>query len=169
MQQINVGMAYVLCCLGIFGICGLQRFYTGNIVVGLIYLFTFGIFGIGQVIDLLLIPGMVERRNAYLRGITGGNAPAGVNQSITVNLGDFEHLKPSQTAGANTSAAASPMQKLLRAAKQNGGNLSVAQAAMSTELDAQEVKQLLQQAEKDGFAEISNDPKTGAIRYRFDV
>jgi hypothetical protein len=40
---------------------------------------------------------------------------------------------------------------------------------MSTQLEPEEVKKLLQDAEKAGYAEVSNDPSTGAIRYRFDV
>jgi TM2 domain-containing membrane protein YozV len=169
MQQVNLGTAYILWCLCFFGVCGGQRFYTGNIASGLIYLFTFGVLGIGQLLDLVLIPGMVDRRNIYLRGLGGGNATTSVNQSITLNLGDIPQLKQFQETQSPVSASGTPMQRLLRAAKENGGTLSIAQAAMYTELEAQEVKQLLEEAEKNGFAEISNDPNSGAIRYRFDV
>jgi TM2 domain-containing membrane protein YozV len=168
MQQVNSGTAYIVWCLCLLGICGGQRFYTGNIASGLVYLFTFGVFGIGQLLDLVLIPGMVDRRNIYLRGLGGGNATASVNQSITLNLGDIP-LNQLQVTQSPVSASGTPMQRLLRAAKENGGTLSIAQAAMHTELEAQEVKQLLQEAEKNGFAEITNDPNSGAIRYRFDV
>lgn len=169
MEQVNSVTAYIVWCLCFVGICGAQRFYTGNIASGLIYLLTFGICGIGQLLDLLLIPDMVERRNLYLRGL-GGNATASVNQSITLNLGDIPQLKQLQEATQSpVSASTSPMQRLLRAAKENGGTLSIAQAAMYTELEPQEVKKLLQEAEMNGLAEITNDPDTGAIRYRFDV
>lgn len=169
MQQVNSGTAYILWLLCFLGICGGQRFYTGNFASGVIYLVTFGFLGIGQLLDLVLIPGMVDRRNMYLRGMGGGNATASVNQSITLNLGDIPQLKQLQTAESPIAASATPMQKLLKAAKENGGQLSIAQAAMHTELEPQDVKQLLQDAEKSGFAEITNDPNTGAIRYRFDI
>ncbi|MCC5666429.1 NINE protein [Nostoc sp. CHAB 5784] len=81
MQQANSGVAYILWCLCFFGICGGQRFYTGQIGSGLIYFFTIGFFGIGQLIDLALIPGMVDKRNIYLRGLHGNGSPS-VNQSI---------------------------------------------------------------------------------------
>jgi TM2 domain-containing membrane protein YozV len=42
-----------LCALGIMGLCGLHRMYTGQIGVGLIQLFTLGGFFIWQLIDLL--------------------------------------------------------------------------------------------------------------------
>ena len=52
MNKTNSGTAYILWMLCLFGICGGQRFYTGNIVGGLLYLFTFGFLGIGQLIGL---------------------------------------------------------------------------------------------------------------------
>jgi TM2 domain-containing membrane protein YozV len=165
MQQINSGMAYVLWCLCLFGICGAQRFYTGQIGIGLLYLFTFGLFGIGQLVDLALIPGAVEARNTYLRGKQGGTPS--LNQTI-LHVGDLSQLRD-QLQAIPPSASATPMQKLLKAAKEHGGQLSIAQVAMCTELEPEDVKALLHEATRAGYAEITNDPKTGAIRYHFDV
>lgn len=169
MKQVNSSAAYVAWCLCFFGIFGVQRFYTGKITSGLIYFFTFGIFGLGQLLDLILIPDMVDRRNMYLRRLGGGNAADGVNHSITLNLSDIAQLRQLQANQSPVSASGSPMLRLLRAAKENGGTLSIAQAVMYTELETQHVKQLLQEAERQGLAEIGNDPKSGAIRYHFDV
>lgn len=160
MQQVNSNVAYLLWGLCFFGICGGQRFYTGHVTSGLIYLFTLGFFGVGQLIDLAFIPSMVNRRNIYLRGLHAQN------QSIELNIGNLQHH---QLHATSSSSANNSMQKLLLAAKKRGGQLSMAQAVMYTGLDAKEVKKLLQEAEKIGCAEICNDPVTGAIRYRFDV
>jgi TM2 domain-containing membrane protein YozV len=168
MQQVNSGTAYLLWCLCFVGFCGGQRFYTGNITSGIIYLFTFGFFGIGQFIDLALVPGMVDKRNIYLRGAYGGAMPS-VTQSVTLNIGDMPQFQQLKTAQAPVPVATTPMQRLLQAAKEQGGQLSIAQAAMSTELEPERVKELLQEATRAGYAEITNDPNTGAIRYHFDV
>ncbi|MFM7528836.1 MAG: NINE protein, partial [Nodosilinea sp.] len=45
MQPVNSGIAYLLWSLCFVGVCGGQRFYTGKVTSGLIYLFTFGVFG----------------------------------------------------------------------------------------------------------------------------
>lgn len=107
---------------------------------------------------------MVEKRNASLRGLYGGTSTP--KPSITLNIGDiplFDQLQAAQPSSV------SPMQKLLKAAKANGGQLSLAQAAMHTELAPDQVKELLQEAIRVGYAEVTNDSNTGAIRYQFDV
>ncbi len=44
--------------LWIFGFTGSHRFYYGRPISGTIYFFTFGLLGIGWIVDLFLIPGM---------------------------------------------------------------------------------------------------------------
>lgn len=163
--QVQTSTAYFLWFLWLFGICGGQRFYSGQVVSGLIYLFTFGLLGVGQLLDLAFIPGMVEKRNIYLRGLYARNLDlAGFNPKVTLNMGEIPRpqLEP-------LPVTVSPMQKLLRIAKEEGGMLSIAQVALYTELEPEQVKALLQEAERYGYAEVCNDPHTGAIRYRFDL
>jgi len=51
----SIVIGYVL---WIFGFMGAHRFYYGKPVSGCIWFFTFGLLGIGWIIDLFLIPGM---------------------------------------------------------------------------------------------------------------
>lgn len=55
--------AFVLWLLCLGGVCGLHRFYLGRFWTGLLWLFTFGLLGVGQVIDLFLLPGMLRAEN----------------------------------------------------------------------------------------------------------
>ena len=66
------GMAYLLWLLGLLGLCGIHRFYVGKPLTGLLWLFTVGLFGIGQIVDLFLIPGMVDNANRKVgRALSG--------------------------------------------------------------------------------------------------
>jgi TM2 domain-containing membrane protein YozV len=57
----STGLAYLLWCCFFLGFFGIHRFYNGKWITGLLWLFTGGLFLIGQFIDLFLIPGMTER------------------------------------------------------------------------------------------------------------
>lgn len=63
MARRETGTAYLLWCASLLGVCGLQRFYLGQTWVGTLYLVSFGFCGLGQLIDLVLIPGLVNRFN----------------------------------------------------------------------------------------------------------
>ena len=55
--------------LWVFGFTGSHRFYYGKPLIGTIYFFTFGLLGIGWLIDLFLIPSL--DRQADLRFTAG--------------------------------------------------------------------------------------------------
>ena len=55
--------------LWLFGFTGSHRFYYGKPISGTIYFFTLGLFFIGWLVDLLLIPGM--DKEADLRFVSG--------------------------------------------------------------------------------------------------
>ena len=63
-QLRRVDVSYLLWCLSLVGICGVQRIYNRRPVSGVLYLLTFGLLGIGTLVDLFLIPGLVGHANA---------------------------------------------------------------------------------------------------------
>lgn len=56
----NKWVAFVLCLL--LGVVGGHKFYEGKVGMGILYIFTFGLFGIGILVDLISI---LTRPNPY--------------------------------------------------------------------------------------------------------
>ena len=46
-------VSFFLCLF--FGILGIHKFYEGSILFGILYLFTGGIFGVGVIVDLIIL------------------------------------------------------------------------------------------------------------------
>ncbi|MEB3258145.1 MAG: NINE protein [Cyanobacteriota bacterium] len=74
----SLALSYGLWCLSLVGFCGIHRIYNRKPLTGFLWLFTLGLCGIGQLVDLLLIPGMVE----------------GVNRQLSLPRGSGESLPP---------------------------------------------------------------------------
>ncbi len=72
--------------LWIFGFMGAHRFYFGRPISGTIYFFTLGIFLVGWIVDLFLIPGM--DRTADMR-YTSGNKDYTLGWILLTFLGIF--------------------------------------------------------------------------------
>ena len=47
--------AFLLALLGLVGVAGIHRFYTGKVATGILWLVTWGLFGVGTVIDIIRI------------------------------------------------------------------------------------------------------------------
>src|SRR5512137_90869 len=110
--------AYLLWCGWMIGRVGLHRIYLGRYGTGFLYLFTWGLFGIGQVIDLFQIPRMVEDEN---------------NRQLIANLGGAQALAAAaRPAGFLPRRAPRNTEEfqvsLAQAAQQRGGKLTVAEA-----------------------------------------
>ena len=69
MEQQQTHSLIVGYILWIFGFLGAHRFYFGKPISGTIYFFTLGIFFIGWLVDLFLIPSM--ERQADIRFVPG--------------------------------------------------------------------------------------------------
>lgn len=58
--------------VGFFGVAGIQRFVTGDTLLGILYLFTIGFCGIGTIIDLVNIKRMTSDYN-YKQALESAN------------------------------------------------------------------------------------------------
>jgi len=56
---------YLLWCCCFLMLCGLHRFYYNRPISGIVYLFTFGLFGFGQLYDLLIIQELARTAPRY--------------------------------------------------------------------------------------------------------
>lgn len=58
--------AYLLWALGLVGLCGVHRFYCRKPASGTVWLISGGLCFLGQVVDLFLIPDLVQQANQPL-------------------------------------------------------------------------------------------------------
>ncbi|TVQ19438.1 MAG: NINE protein [Leptolyngbya sp. DLM2.Bin15] len=156
----NKAVAYILWALWpVCGLAGLHRFYNKRYTSGCIWILTFGLFGVGQIIDLFFIPDMVEEHNVALQAklgmspygvpMTGSNVPAQVIQSQRPRTAD------------------QLMVELAKAAHNNNGRLSVTQAVIATGCTFEEAEKTLRAMFKSGYVGLGNDPDSGAVVYEF--
>lgn len=92
------GVAYLLHIF--FGFLGAGRFYVGDIGMGILNLLTMGGFGILWFIDLFLLSGRVDYKNALFAARTATNNVNNVN-TVQVNI-DPNMLKNMQAEPAAT-------------------------------------------------------------------
>ncbi|MFO7630029.1 MAG: NINE protein [Prochlorococcaceae cyanobacterium] len=66
LERRSQAVSYLLWALGLVGVCGLQRFYNRKPLSGTLWLISLGFCGIGQLVDLFLIPELVAQANQPL-------------------------------------------------------------------------------------------------------
>ncbi len=155
--ETKVASAYFLWLACLLQLHGLHRLYNGKIFTGLLWLCTFGLLGVGQVIDLVLIPNMVDEHNTKLRARLGVSE-VGIPLYQTVVASSV--ISPKQMRSQL-------MMTLLKAAENRGGSLSVTQAVMDTGASFAEVETTLREMLKTGYIAIDNHPDTGVVIYHF--
>ena len=149
------GLGYGLWCLGLTGICGGHRIYMGKYGTGILWLLTFGLLGVGQIIDLFRMKSLIRDSN-----FRSGSVP-----------------HPKLAAQAATGSAPAPVKglrkpadlrlELLQAALKNGGVLTVTQGVMFSGKSFEEVEACLHAMVDKGYVDVDNAPKSGVVIYRF--
>ncbi len=79
----SIPLGYIL---WVFGFTGSHRFYYGKTVTGIIWFLTFGLLGIGWIVDAFLIPNMERESN---RKYTNGNYDYSIAWILLTFLGVF--------------------------------------------------------------------------------
>jgi hypothetical protein len=155
----STGLAYLLAALGLVTpVAGIHRFYLGHKWIGLLYLFTWGLFGVGTIVDLVQLAGIVEDENRKLLHPgqpTGARAVAGTSQKLA--------LPPAEVPRERLS----PEQHILRVARDHQGVVTVAMVAVETGLTLRQTKKELEKLREQEFCtvDVSTD---GAKLYVFE-
>ena len=147
--------AYLMWFGWLLGFGGIHRIYLGKPVTGIIYLLTWGLLGIGQVLDLVHMGELVDTANdkqlrradaASRRQLPAERAPR------SLPAGDPKELL---------------RLKLLDAARAHRGKLTVTRGVAATGKTFEEVEKTLDEMARSGFVEIDNDADSGAVLYVF--
>ena len=145
----QTAISYLFWVAGLSGFCGLHRLYNGKISTGLLWLFTLGLLGVGQFVDLALIPGMADKRSRQLKErryqLSRFDSPAVVAEPIN--------------------QAQSLTLKLLQIAKRNQGRLLVTDCVLETGATFEEIETQLKTLVKSGYAHVTNDVVSGVVIY----
>jgi hypothetical protein len=153
------GWSYLLAALGLVTpVAGIHRFYLGRPASGVLYLLTWGLFGVGTIVDLFLIPRMVEDEN--VRRLLPGR----LVHAAALGAGPPPLALPPPDAAKDK---LTPEQQILHLAGEHDGAVTVAMVAMKTGMSLRQAKKELERLCKEEFCTI--DVSTaGAKLYVFE-
>ena len=145
----NTDRAYLLWCLSFLGFAGIHRFYLAKPISGLIWFVTWGLFGIGQLIDLFLIPSMVREQNLKYEALYGFKP--------TTEISGFK--------SDSLPEAQSDLHVILNLLKETK-EATLADCVLATKKDLKTVRDLLFQMQCDELIEVGNRENDGTVVYR---
>ena len=143
--------AYLFWAASLLGFAGLHRIYLGRIGTGILWFFTWGLGGLGTLIDLFHIPAMVREANLQQR-----------YRDLLSEDPDFYISK----SRVDTSSKESLEKVILRTAKKNKGVATPGEVALEGDIPLDEAKKALEKLVTEGYAEM-RIRKSGTIGYVF--
>lgn len=154
--------AYILWFACIFGVCGIHRFYLGRNLSGVIWLLTFGFCGIGQLVDLFLIPGLVDDRNLINRALSEDIKNDAIRQATLIIAG----VQAAQSdRGLATSSKAENAEQIIIEVLSHGQSLTFGRICAVSGLQSDIVKNQLEHLVGLDIVRISNRHEDGVILY----
>lgn len=152
MQGPEIRLAYLFWLPWVFGFAGLHRFYLGKPVSGLVYLVTWGLFGLGTLYDAVTMPQLVRR--------------ARVDRRLDDILAS-DRLDDRRRENAPGRPAPPPLeQAILRLAAERHGVVTPSRVAIAAEVAPETARGKLDELCAQGFAEV-RVTREGVIVYAF--
>ena len=137
------------------GMAGLHRIYLGKYATGILWLLTWGLFGIGQIYDLISMKKLIRDANIREGYLPHPRWAAALDRAT-------------QPHGELLAAPVKPLKhRLLDAAIERKGELSVTEGVAATGASFDEVESTLNELLETGYVDIDNRPDSGVIVYRF--
>lgn len=161
----KTGVAYLLWFTCFLGLAGVHRLYTGKYLSGIVWLFTLGFLGIGQLIDLALIPGMVEEQNLKYKMLHGSSNDVAVTPEIVIEIAN--EVDPTFRE-PKARIERSDIQTIFQLAKDNNGKVSLVDCVIATGKQASALRKVLENLSLVGLLEVDNHPNTSSIVYKID-
>jgi TM2 domain-containing membrane protein YozV len=151
--------AYLLAACSVFGFAGLHRFYLGRPVSGMLYLVTWGWFGLGTLHDLVRMRSLIDKANA--KQLEGRPQALhlhihGMADSESVRLAAMKGMAllsgpgtppPEQTQAEREGA-------ILRAAQAHAGTVTAALVALEASLSLDQAQNELRRLHQAGFCNV---------------
>lgn len=151
------GISYGLWCAWLLGLGGLHRIYLGKYGTGILWLLTFGLLGVGQLVDLVRMRKLI--------------ADANIRDGYELHPRAAHHLlmqREPAGSGRTPRKIEKPLRlRLLEAAMVRGGALSVTEGVAATGAGFEDVEQTLRGLVEAGYVDVDNRPGTGVVIYRF--
>ena len=174
----STGTAYLLWCACLFGGCGIHRLYLGKYGTGVLYLLTFGLLGIGQLIDFFRIPSMVEHENLKWQLRQGATVNINIqgqsDQQITVERQhSAQSYQPTREQPLRREVQPPPLDPektlentILKLARKFRGQLTPLELAANSSLSLEEADKSLENFVRKGYANMRVTDE-GTIIYEF--
>ncbi len=154
----NLNLAYLLTLLGFVGVAGVQRFYLGKPITGILWFLTGGVFGLGTIYDLITMDSQVREWNNRALPAVGGYPRGALNHAPP--------MSPAALPGGDADLKNPKIDlelRMLKLAKKHNGKLSTPIAAAELGIPMADADKKLSEIAAAGHANVDVTDEGGIV------